>query len=205
MNAQRNSKRWWASGIVLAVAGSLAVLLGQTGTSDAAHLLAKKKVFRNLAFKSNGNFLKYLAIDSKTGDMKLAPVVSQTESGAYWEIERAWDNYRGQRSYYIRSRSNSAFNGYFLNIDSESGQLRLTKSPHSFDHTVYWSIKYSGHEHGRGAYLIQNLGHSKGGFDMSFIGADEKTGEIKLTRKASDGVKWTMNHVQVPPSEFIRR
>ncbi len=161
----------------------------------------KRYVFRNTAFGTN-NYLQYFTCDD-TGEMKLSKVSSQSESGTFWEVERAWDNYRGYKTHFIRNRSNTPYNGYYLTIDSDSGKLMLTKTATTFEYNSYWSIRYVGHEHGRGKHIIQNLGVSRGGHDMSFLTADEKTGEVKLTRKPTAGSNWTMNRVSILPSERI--
>ena len=91
-----------------------------------------------------------------------------------------------------------------LAIDSASGKLILTKTPTTFEYNAYWLVRYAGREHGRGKYTIQNLGHSQGGHDMSFIAADAQSGAIGLTRDVTPGAFWTMNRVEMAPRELIR-
>ncbi len=168
---------------------------------QAAHP-TRKKVFRNMAFGTD-NYLQYFSHDADSGKLHLNKKASQSESGTFWEVERAWDNYRGHTTHFIRNRSNSPYNGYYLAIDSDTGELMLTKTPTTFEYNSYWLIRYVGHEHGRGKHFIQNLGVSRGRHDMSFLTADEKTGDVKLTRKPSAGSNWTMNRVSILPSERI--
>lgn len=182
----------------------LAVLAGATlavSPTDASHVEDRTYVFRNLAF-GNERFLHYFAVDPDTGVMRLDPKVTQNMSGGLWEVQRAWDNYRsGYRTYYIRNRSNSPYNGYYLNLHPATKTLVLTKTPSSNDYAAYWSIRYAKHEHGRAHFMIQSLGHS--GRDMAFLTADPETGIATLEDKLSPSGMWTMNRVPLPPSGRI--
>jgi len=179
---------------LLVLIAAFAVISAAPG--NASRIQDRTYVFRNLAF-GNDHYLNYFAVDPETGVMQLSPKASQNESGAFWEVERAWDMHRdGYTTYYIRNRSNSVYNGYYLNVNPANGNLMLTKKPDSFEYGAYWLIRYAKHQHGRAHHMIQSLGET--GYDMAFLTADPNSGEIALSRKLSSDGMWTMNSIWLP-------
>ena len=189
----------------LALVSSLALLAGWSATpwvSAAPPLQTKLRSLQSLTMKGDANWLRFLSIDEKSGKVKLDPKLNQTQSGGFWELRRDFYRNRAYNSYTIRNRGNSKFNGYYLAIESTTGELMLRRKESVFERTTSWMIRYAGKHNGFDSYYIQSQGRSKGEFDMAFLTVDDG-GLLKVVSDPVSGSNWMMRRTPQLPTEVI--
>lgn len=159
------------------------------------------RTIQSLARLHEKTYARYLNLDEKTGNLTMHDRSDQNNSGSFWRIRPTFP-YRGyHKVYLLESRMNGKPNGAFLGIDPNSGKFEM-RWTHDRE-TTNWSIRYAGKHHGFDAFVIQNLAHSPGGFDMHFLSVDPATGQPKMTKKLDDSSYWFLSGVKDLPTEVI--
>jgi len=161
------------------------------------------QTFQNLSRSDSRTFGSFFSMEAETGMLRADEATTKDDPSTHWQIQRQYWNKRNYRTHYIRCRGDSPYNGYYLYIDPETGQLGLTRWAMRHDDTTQWVIRYAGKHGGYDAYHVQNLGRAKGR-GMSYLAIDEATGEIMLSKSRIASANWHMRGAPSLPTEVLR-
>jgi len=184
------------AGLAVACSSSLFV---QRVDAELPRELVRFKTLQSLAAGPEGFFAKYLAID-QSGNIKVNSTSGRSAAETQWEIHEV----KRRRDYVasvIRSRGDNRFNGDYLEVDGESGQLRLNSEKTK---AAEWLVRYAGRYRGYHTYYIQTLLKSDGGFDMWYLGIDKSSGEVVLSEKPNAETNWFLHVAPELPTAWIK-
>jgi hypothetical protein len=179
------------------------LVLTFTSTMARAELpgSARIRTVRSLARLHEDIYARYLNLDEASGNLTLHDRSDQNNSGGFWRMRRTFP-YRGYHKVFVfETRMNGKPNGAFLGINPNTGEFEM-RWTHDRE-TTNWSIRYAGKHHGFDAFVIQNLAHSPGGFDMHFLSVDPTTGRPKMTKELGETSYWFIGDVEDLPTEVL--
>jgi len=159
----------------------------------------RERSFQSLAFSMEGVFGHYFQADPDTAEFSLNYDRDQNNSGSHWKIELVHRHRGYGRAYSIRQRGNGVYNGWYLSIDDETGELELV--PHREAWTSRWRIRYAGKHHGYDAFVVQNLAET-GRTDLKFLTLDPVTKKPRMARTLDDAGYWFIDVVDDLPTDF---
>ena len=184
----------------LAALTSLSLVVGHRPAVADLPSTSRIKTIQNLAGVYDEVYAKYFSVDDETGELTLSRRSGQNHSGTYWRIRRSRP-YRGYlKTYVLESRINGVQNATYLDIDPDSGQLRMSDSVSP--HTTRWQVRYAGKHYGFDAYVLQNIARTRGQTDMMFLSVDAISGRPRLTRKLDDTSHWFIRAADDLPTEM---
>ena len=146
-------------------------------------------------------YARYFNLDGETGALNLQDRSNQNNSGTFWRIRRVVPHRGYHKTYVLENRMNGTFNGSFLDVNSNTGALRMSAT-HEAD-TTNWLIRYAGKFWGYDAYVIQHLTYTRGGFDMMFLSVDPDTYQPVLRRKLNDTSYWFIKAADDLPTNIL--
>jgi len=160
---------------------------------------ARTRTLQSLSRGGGGHYGKYLSLDSSTGQLELTVDGRPASMNTAWEVKPGFYEERGYKAHVLVSRGNNRFNSYYLRMDPVSGLIGLSRMETTIDDTAKWLVRYAGKYYGYHAFYVQTLAFSEGGFDLSYVAVDERTGELMLSRELTPGAHWHMralNHLR---------
>lgn len=180
------------------VSGLLLVALAQTVSADLPGT-QRERTLQSLAFSPEGVFGHYLQADPDSAEFSLNMDSDQNNSGSLWRIQLVHRHRDYSRAYSIQQRGNGVYNGWYLAIDEDSGELKLV--PQRENWTSKWRIRYIGKNHGYDAFVIQNLAEN-GKSDLKFLSLDPVSLKPRLTRELDDTSHWFIDVAADLPTNF---
>lgn len=182
-----------------ALIGSLLWILNTQTVSADLPGTQRERSLQSLALSPEGVFGHYFQVDPDSGEFSLNLDSDQNNSGSYWKIDLVHRHRDYARTYSIKQRGNGVYNGWYLSVNKETGELQLAPDRESW--TCKWRIRYAGKHHGYDAFVIQNIGET-GESDMKFLSLDPVSKKPRLSRELDDAGYWFVDVVSDLPTDF---